>query len=132
MLTEKDLFFQTAEYQKRMPYRQEDRARIAGELLLAFGITPHLVGFEPLREGVRITAERERGSERPPIRDLEPAVERLCGEHSPEHAMRDAIGAGFLGPDEIHTRVFPFSDRPSCAEFICTLAELVLDRITQI
>ena len=111
--------------------RRGDASRTAGELLLEFGITPHLCGFEPLCEGVRIVAEREREDERPPLSELQPAVGRLLDEHSPEHAMRDAIGVGFLGPDEIHARLFPFSDRPGSAEFICTLAELVMDRIAQ-
>ena len=111
--------------------RRGDASRTAGELLLLFGITPHLCGFEPLCEGVRIVAERERTRERPPLSELQPAVGRLLGEQSPEHAIRDAIGVGFLDADEIHARLFPFSDRPSSAEFICTLAELVCDRITQ-
>ncbi len=129
MLTEERLFFDGGA--RRMPRRERDASRTAGELLLRFGITPHLCGFEPLCEGVRIVAERERACERPPLAQLQPAVERLCGEHSPEHAMRDAIGVGFLSPDEIHARLFPFSDRPSSAEFICTLAEMVCDRIAQ-
>lgn len=109
----------------------EDATRIIGELLLRLGITPHLKGYEPLREGVRITAERERSVARPPLTDLRPMVGRICGEHSPEHAIHDAIGVGFLSAEEIHARIFPFSDRPSSAEFICTLAELVSDRIAQ-
>ena len=131
MLTEKDLFFRNGQRRKRMPCRREDAARITDELLLALGIAPHLGGFEPLSEEVRITAERRRGNARPPITDPEPIAVRLCGEHGAEHAMRDAIGVGFLHTDEIHTRIFPYTDRPGCAEFICTLAELVLDRITQ-
>ena len=131
MLTEKDLFFQGNQRLKWTLCRREDSRRITGEMLLAMGITPHLCGFEPLSEGIRITAERERGSERSPITDLVPAVRSLCGQCSPDHAMRDAIGVAFLAADEIHTRFFPFSDRPGSAEFICTLAELVLDRITQ-
>ncbi len=116
---------------KRTQRRKGDASRCAAELLLQFGITPHLSGFEPLTEGVRMTAERERRSMRPPIRDLEPAMRDLCGECRPEHAMRDAIGAGFAGTNEVFARVFPFSDRPGSAEFICTLAELVSDRITE-
>ena len=56
-------------------------------------------------------------------------LETLCDHVSQEHSMRDAIGAGFLNTDDIHARLFPFSDRPSNAEFIYTLAELVRDRI---
>ena len=130
MLTKQDRFF-VYRGAERMPHRERDASRTAGELLLRFGITPHLCGYEPLCEGVRIVAEREREREHPPLAELQPAVGRLLGEQSPEHAMRDAIGVGFLGPDEIHARLFPFSDRPSSAEFICTLAELVMDRITQ-
>ncbi|MBR4907159.1 MAG: hypothetical protein IKZ44_09970 [Clostridia bacterium] len=130
MLTKQDRFFAYGGAE-RMPHRERDASRTAGELLLRFGITPHLCGFEPLCEGVRIVAERERERERPPLVELQPAVARLLGEQSQEHAMRDAIGVGFLGPDEIHARLFPFSDRPGSAEFICTLAELVCDRITQ-
>lgn len=111
--------------------RTEDASRVAGELLLRCGITPHLCGFEPLKEGVRITAERSRASIRPPLAELQPAVGGLCGERSPDHAMRDAISVGFLSTDEIHTRFFPYADRPSSTEFICTLAELVADRIAQ-
>ena len=130
MLTKQDRFF-TYRGAERMPHRERDASRTAGELLLRFGITPHLCGFEPLCEGVRIVAEREREDERPPLSELQPAVGRLLGENNPEHAMRDAIGVGFLDPDEIHARLFPFSDRPASAEFICTLAELVMDRIAQ-
>ena len=129
MLTKQDRFFAYGGAGRMR--RRGDASRTAGELLLRFGITPHLCGYEPLCEGVRIVAERERKDERPPLSELQPAVGRLYGEQSPEHAMRDAIGAGFLGPDEIHARLFPFSDRPSSAEFICTLAELVMDRMTQ-
>ena len=111
--------------------RREDASRVVGELLLQCGITPHLCGFEPLSDGIRMTAERRRAQGRPPLDELQPAVGSLCGKHSPEHAIRDAIGAGFLFADTLHARVFPFSDRPSSAEFICTLAELVMDRITQ-
>ena len=111
--------------------RRGDASRTTGELLLRFGITPHLCGYEPLREGVRMIAEQEREHERPPLAELQPVLEHLLGERSPEHAMRDAIGVGFLDSDEIHGRLFPFSDRPSSAEFICTLAELVMDRIAQ-
>lgn len=111
--------------------REEDPERIIGELLLRFGITPHLKGYEPLREGVRITAERRRSSGRSPLADLGPTVGKICGERSTETAIHDAIGVGFLSADAIHTQLFPFSDRPSNAEFICTLAELVSDRIAQ-
>ena len=130
MLMKQDRFFAYGGAE-RMPHRERDASRTAGELLLRFGITPHLCGFEPLCEGVRIVAEREREDERPPLSELQPAVGRLLDEHSPEHAMRDAIGVGFLSADAIHTQLFPFSDRPSNAEFICTLAELVSDRIAQ-
>ena len=115
----------------RTPCRREDTTRIIGELLLRFGITPHLKGFEPLRDEVRITAEHERSGLRPPLADLSPTVGRICGKGCAEHAIHDAIGVGFLSADEIHTKLFPFSDRPSSAEFICTLAELVMDRIAQ-
>lgn len=111
--------------------RREDASRVVEELLLQCGITPHLSGFEPLSGGIRITAERERSHGRPPLAELQPAVGSLCGERSPEHAMRDAIGAGHLLSEEISTHLVSFPDRPSSAEFICTLAELVTDRIAQ-
>lgn len=129
MLTEERLLFDGGA--RRMPRRERDASRTTGELLLRFGITPHLCGYEPLREGVRMIAEQERERERPPLAELQPVLEHLLGERSPEHAMRDAIGVGFLDSDEIHGRLFPFSERPSSAEFICTLAELVCERIAQ-
>ncbi len=116
---------------KRTPRRETDTTRIIGELLLRFGITPHLKGFEPLREEVRITVECERGSERPSLVELQPTVGKLCGERNPAFAARDAISVGFLSADRVCAQFFPFSDRPSSAEFICTLAEMVTDRITQ-
>lgn len=131
-MTEEDIrLFERDRSVQRTLCRRGDTSRFTAELLLQMGITPHLCGFVPLSEVVRITAERERGSERPPIVELEPTVARLCGERGTEHAMRDAIGVGFLDTDEIHSQLFPYADRPSCAEFICTLAELVLDRMTQ-
>lgn len=129
MLTKQDRFF-AYDGAGRMR-RERDASRTAGELLLRFGITPHLCGYEPLCEGVRIVAERERERERPPLSELQPAVGRLLGNFGPEHAMRDAIGVGFLSTDGIHARLFPLSVRPGSAEFICTLAELVSDRIAQ-
>lgn len=102
--------------------RTGDAHRVVGELLLRFGITPHLSGYDPLSSGIRLTAERER------------KAGLLCpGEDEPrylrEHAMRDAIRAGFLYTDAIHTQIFPFSERPSNSEFVCTLAALAHDRI---
>lgn len=129
MLTKQDRFF-AYDGAGRMR-RERDASRTAGELLLRLGVTPHLCGYEPLCEGVRIVAERERERERPPLSELQPAVGRLLGNFGPEHAMRDAIGVGFLSTDGIHARLFPLSVRPGSAEFICTLAELVSDRIAQ-
>ena len=111
--------------------RREDASRVVGEMLLQCGITPHLSGYEPLSDGIRITAERVRTHERPPLAELHPAVGSLCGEHSPEQAMRGAIGVGYLLSEETRAQIVSFPDRPSSAEFICTLAELVLDRIAQ-
>ena len=105
--------------------------RIVGELLLRFGITPHLCGFDPLSSTIRMAAEEDRTCGMQPASVLQPTLGALCCESDPAHAMRDAIGVGFLGADEIHAKIFPFSDRPSSAEFICTLAELVRDRIAQ-
>lgn len=127
---------ETILYQKerngnRTSCRREDARRAAEELLLACGITPHLCGFAPLSEGVRITAERKRKRTGLMITELEQTMARLCGERGAEHAMRDAIGAGFLGTDGIRSQLFPYADRPSCAEFICTLAELVIDSISE-
>ena len=78
MLMKQDRFFAYGGAE-RMPHRERDASRTAGELLLRFGITPHLCGFEPLCEGVRIVAEREREDERPPLSELQPAVGRLLG-----------------------------------------------------
>lgn len=128
-MTEPIRMFQNEPNVCRALRRKEDAARLIGELLLRCGITPHLCGFESLSEGVRITAERGRGSERPPLSDLQTAVNSICGAFSPEHAMRNAIGAGFFSRDAICARSFPFPDRPSSAEFICTLAEMVGDWI---
>ncbi len=103
--------------------------RYIGELMLRLGIEPHLVGYDPLCGGIRIAAERDRASCVPVSERTLTTVETLCDHVSQEHSMRDAIGAGFLNTDDIHARLFPFSDRPSNAEFIYTLAELVRDRI---
>lgn len=105
--------------------------RVTGELLLEFGIGPHLAGFDPLIHGIRILAERDRagGTSLPVI--LQPTIGSVCGSIAWEHAVRDAISVGFLNPDAIHTWAFPFSKRPTGAEFICTLAELVHDRIAE-
>ena len=108
--------------------RTEDAHRLIGELLLRMGIGPHLVGFDPLCEGIRILAEQDREAGFSPA-DVFPLIEELCGVTNGEHAVRDAICAGFLHPEEIHSQIFPFSNRPSNCEFICTLAELVRNRI---
>ena len=38
--------------------RVGDAHRTVGELLLAFGVTPHLDGFDPILKGIRIRAEQ--------------------------------------------------------------------------
>ena len=121
--------FETDRNVKRTARSKENTHRIAGELLLELGVAPHLCGFDPLCNAIRFTAERERSRPAPSLTGMQQAFGALCRERNPEHAVRDAIGAGFLGTDEIHTKLFPFSDRPSSAEFVCTLAELVRDRI---
>lgn len=111
--------------------REQRAQRIVEELLLRCGITPHLCGFDPLSNLIRMAAERDRSRGTGPLSDLQPMLGLLFRACNPEHAMRDAIGVGFLGSDEIHTTLFPFSDRPCSAEFVCTLAELVRDRMAQ-
>ena len=103
--------------------------RAAGELLLRFGVTPHLCGFDPLCGAIRFSAERDRTE--PPSVGMRQICGALCRERSPEHALRDAIGIGFLTADGIHAEIFPFSNRPGSAEFVCTLAELVRDCIAE-
>jgi hypothetical protein len=98
--------------------RVGDAHRMIGELMLAFGVTPHLDGFDPISQGIRIRAERKGQGALPPKKAL-----------SHETAIRTAIGIGFLRADGIHAQIFPFTDRPSSSEFICTLAALVRDRI---
>ena len=110
--------------------RVSDAHRVIGELLLSLGVTPHLCGYDPLCDGIRITAERECACIAHP-NELFAAVEALCSVSNGEHAIRDAIGVGFTAPDDLHARIFPFTDRPTNSEFVCTLAELVRDRITQ-
>ena len=105
--------------------------RAAEEMLLQFGITPHLGGFDPLCSVVRMMAEQDRSVGAPPFYGAQPTVAGLWQETDTAHAIRDALGAGFLGPDEIQAQIFPFSDRPSSAEFVCTVAELLRDRIAQ-
>ena len=105
--------------------RKKPAQRAPGELLLQFGVTPHLCGFDPLCGAIRFSAERSRVG--PPSGGMQPMIDALCREHDPAHALRDAIGVGFLAADGIHAEVFPFSDRPGSVEFICTLAELVRD-----
>lgn len=102
--------------------RAEDAHRIVGELLLRFGVTPHLCGFDALSSGIRLTAERERSAG---MR----GVDGNGGKYLREHVMRIAIGSGFQCADTIHAQTFPFSDRPSNSEFICTLATLAHDRM---
>lgn len=109
--------------------REDSAQRVAGELLLRCGITPHLCGFDPLCGAIRMTSERDRTRALPAMNAMRTAVGALCKERNPEHAARDAILAGFLTTDETHTQIFPFSDRPSIADFICTLAELARDRV---
>ena len=105
--------------------------RAAGEVLLQFGITPHLVGFDPLCSAIRILAERDRTEGECSFFGTQPTVSALWQDVDTEHAIRDALGVGFLGSDEIHARVFPFSDRPSSGEFVCTVAELLRDRMAE-
>ncbi len=128
-MRETTLFSQAGRAVRGGDRRAADAHRMVGELLLRLGIGPHLVGFEPLCEGVRFAAEQDRVFGAASPAEVLPAIEDLCDVVSGEHAMRDAIGVGFLNPDGIHTEIFPFSDRPSNFEFICTVAELVRDRI---
>lgn len=108
--------------------RVSDAHRVVGELLLELGVAPHLVGYDPLCDGIRIASEQDRTWAVQPAA-LNAAVETLCDASNGEHAIRDAIGVGFLRPDDLHARIFPFSKRPSNSEFVCTLAELVRDRM---
>ena len=119
----------TGRYVKRDARREENAQRVVGELLLRFGITPHLSGFDPLCGAIRIASERDRTNVMPPFYRIQPMVGELCRESNPDHALRDAIGVGFLRTDPMQAQLFPFSDRPSIAEFVCTLAELARDRI---
>ncbi len=123
------LFSRTGSTVRTGERRTADAHRMIGELMLRMGIEPHLVGFEPLCDGVRIAAEQERTSGAASPNGIYPAIGDLCETDAGEHAIRDAIGVGFLNPGGIHAEIFPFSDRPSNFEFICTVAELVRDRI---
>lgn len=98
--------------------RVGDTHRFIGELLLAFGVTPHLDGFDPISQGIRIRAERRET-------DAIPSGKAL----SHETAVRTAIGVGFLSAAQVHAQIFSCTDRPSSSEFICTLAALVRDRL---
>lgn len=99
--------------------RAGDARRITAELLLQFGIMPHLCGYDLLCDGILSRAEHRY------------AIERTPDDEKPgrQTALRSAIDAGFLHPGAIHARFFPCGDRPSNSEFICTLAELVRDRL---
>ena len=108
--------------------RVSDAHRMIGELLLKLGVTPHLVGFDSLCGGIRMTAEQDRASVLHPG-EICTAVEALSGAANGEHAIRDAINAGFLERSDLHAKIFPFSDRPSNSEFVCTIAELVRSRM---
>lgn len=109
--------------------RVSDAHRAVGELLLTLGVTPHLSGYDPLSDGIRMTAERKRACAAH-RNELFEAVETLCGTTNGEHAIRDAIDVGFASPGDLHAQIFPYTDRPTNAEFVCTLAELVRDRLT--
>ncbi len=99
--------------------RAGDAHRITAELLLQFGIMPHLCGYDLLCDGILSRAEREYTTGQMPE----------GGTSIRQTALRSAIDAGFLHPGAIHTRFFPCADRPSNREFICTLAELVRERL---
>ncbi len=100
--------------------RAGDTYRVAGELLLQFGVLPHLYGYELLCDGIRTRAERTRPVVRTP----------KDGKLVREGALREAIEVGFLHTDAIHAECFPCADRPSNSEFICTLAMLARDRLS--
>lgn len=110
--------------------RVSDAHRMIGELLLSLGVTPHLCGYDPLCDGIRMTAERDRKNAMHP-NEMCMAVELLCGAPNGEHAIRDAIAVGFTERNDLHAAIFPFSARPTNSEFVCTLAELVRNRMTQ-
>lgn len=108
--------------------RSDAPHRQIGEALLRIGIEPHLCGFDTLSDGIRITAERELRFA--PFRThMEPTLGSLNGTAGWEHMMRDAIRAGFLNADEVQAKLFPYTDRPGNAEFVCTLAAALCDRI---
>ena len=109
--------------------KREETLRFAGEVLLRFGITPHLHGYEPLCSAIRLITDRTDGTGVPPYYGAHPTVSALWRNIDTEHEMRDALGVGFLITDEIHTRVFPYTNRPSSGEFVCTIAELLRDRV---
>ena len=121
--------FESDRYAKNGARREKSAQRVVGELLLRFGIAPHLSGFDPLCGAIRITTERGRFSALPKMSGVHQMIRSLCGENNPEHALHDAITVGFLEAGEAHTQIFPFSNHPSIAEFVCTLAELARDRI---
>lgn len=100
--------------------RAGDAHRTSAELLLQFGIMPHLYGYELLCDGIRTRAERSR-----PVARAPEGVRLVQGT-----ALHSAIDSGFLHADTIHAEYFPCEGRPSNSEFICTLAMLVRDRLS--
>ena len=116
-MTETMYSFRTREDRPGSANRTGDAQRTTGEMLLRFGITPHFCGFGSLYCGICVRAEREQTGEIPP------------GGYLRESAMREAIGGGFLNAGAIGTEPFSRARRPTNSEFICTLAELIRDRV---
>lgn len=118
---------ETMEMEALKRLRMRNRCRMIGETMLALGILPHLNGYRPLCEAIRVVMQADRTA-RIRYSDVVKWTEELFGLKDADHAMRDAIRTGFLNEVEEQRAMFPFTKRPSNAEFIWTVAEALRDR----
>ena len=102
--------------------------RIIGDLMLDLGIMPHLNGYLPLFEGVRILAGADR-TQYISYSEVIPQVNALTGLSDSRSAMRTAIAQGAARAQDRYRAVFHHTSKPTNMEFLCTVAEIVRDRV---
>lgn len=109
-----------------VPTRQDERSFIA-DLMLSFRVKTKCRGYRFLTEGIFLLADTPGMSV---TKELYPAIAKICGcsAKNVERPMRSALESAWKRRDgPIWNIYFPdFPERPSSTEFICRLAQTLL------
>lgn len=106
----------------------ERTANVIAEMMLDLGVMPHLSGYVPLLEGIRVLASADR-TRRIPYREITEWIDALYGAADSAHAMRDAIARGTAETAAGCGTLFLHAPQPGNKEFLYSVAEIVRDRV---